>query len=369
MNPSGRTFRVNPLKAAFAQGQSIWLDYLRRNMITSGELKNLVADGVRGLTSNPSIFQKAICESNDYDSAIKAILKKEPNIDAHSLYERLAIEDIQMATDTLRPVYEESNGGDGYVSLEAAPYLAYDTAATVAEVRRLWRLVNRPNLMVKVPGTAEGVPAVETLIAEGININITLLFSLKHYEAVAHAYVRGLQRNQKPPQVASAASFFISRIDTMVDKALEKLGTPEALALRGKIAIASSKIVYRRFREIFYGEPFAELRRRGARLQRPLWGSTSTKNPAYPDVLYVEELIGADTVNTIPMETLIAFRDHGRVRSSLTEDVGEAEKALAKLKELGIDLGAVTEQLQKDGVAAFAKSFDQLLNALKTSCK
>ena len=357
---------MNPIKATLAQGQSIWLDYLRRNLITSGELKNLVAEGIRGLTSNPSIFQKAIGENNDYDNTVQSILNKEPDIDLQSLYERLAIEDIQMATDVLRPVYDESNGADGYVSLEASPYLAYDTSATIAEVRRLWRAVNRPNLMVKVPGTKEGIPAIETLLAEGININVTLLFSTTHYEAVAHAYIRGMERSPKPQKVASVASFFVSRIDTMVDKALEKLNTPEALSLRGKIAIASSKMVYQHFKEVFYGEPFAALRKRGARLQRPLWGSTSTKNPAYSDVLYVEELIAPDTVNTIPMETLNAFRDHGRVRSTLTEHIGEAEKALTKLKELGIDLNAVTEQLQKDGVAAFAKSFDQLLGALKS---
>lgn len=360
---------MNPIKKTLALGQSIWLDYLRRNMVTSGELKSLVDEGVRGLTSNPSIFQKAICESNDYDRALGEILKVKTELDAMTLYERLAIEDIRMAADVLRTVYDATGGADGFISLEVSPYIAYDTKTTITEVKRLWHAVNRPNLMVKVPGTAEGIPAVEALIAAGININVTLIFSLKQYEAVAQAYIRGLGQNKKPEEVASVASFFVSRIDTMVDKALEKIGSPEAKALRGKSAIASSKMVYRRFREIFYGDAFTAAHKRGARIQRPLWGSTSTKNPAYSDVMYVEELIGPDTVNTVPMETLNAFRDHGRARLTLTTGLEEAEKSLKKLGELGIDLGACTEQLQKDGVAAFAKSFDQLLDTLRTRCK
>ncbi len=357
---------MNSLRALQDYGQSVWLDYIHRNLITTGELKRLVTDdGLSGVTSNPTIFQKAIGEGTDYDDILRTILKAEPDIDTQTLYERLAIEDIQMATDILRPVYDATDGLDGLVSLEPSAQLAYDTKATITEARRLWRLVDRPNLMIKVPSTPEGIPAVETLIAEGININITLMFSLTHYEAVAQAYIRGLERTADPHRVASVASFFVSRVDTYVDRELEKIGTPEALALRGKIAIANSKLAYRRFREIFYGEPFAALRQQGAQVQRPLWGSTSTKNPAYHDVLYVEELIGPDTVNTIPPTTLNAFRDHGQVRPSLLEGLEEAEESLARLAELGVDLDTITEQLQTDGVAAFAASLDQLLAELE----
>ncbi len=357
---------MNPLLELKQLGQSVWLDYIRRNLITSGELQRLVEeDGLCGVTSNPTIFQKAIAGSDDYDEAIRALLTAEPHTDASALYEALAIEDIRMAADILRRVYEETDGRDGFVSLEVSPHLAHDTEGTIAEARRLWQAVDRPNLMIKVPATPEGIPAIEALIAEGININVTLIFSLAHYEAVAHAYIRGLARCPDPHRVASVASFFVSRVDTVVDRALEAIGTPEALALRGKIAIANARMAYRRFREIFYGEPFAALRAQGARVQRPLWASTSTKNPAYSDVLYVEELIGPDTVNTLPPATLNAFRDHGQVRGiTLEEGLAEAEKALAHLKELDIDLEAITEQLQRDGVAAFAASFDQLMEAL-----
>ena len=358
---------MNSLRTLQNYGQSVWLDYIHRNLITTGELKRMVdEDGLSGMTSNPTIFQKAIGEGSEYDDVLCTILDAEPDIDTQTLYERLAIEDIQMATDILRPVYDATDGLDGLVSLEPPAQLAYDTKATIAEALRLWRLVNRPNLMIKVPSTPEGIPAVETLIAEGININITLMFSLTHYEAVAQAYIRGLEHNTTDPhRVASVASFFVSRVDTYVDHELEKIGTPEALALRGKIAIANSKLAYRRFCEIFYGEPFATLRQQGAQVQRPLWGSTSTKNPAYHDVLYVEELIGPDTVNTIPPTTLNAFRDHGQVRTSLLEGLEEAEEFLARLAELGVDLDAITEQLQTDGVAAFAASLDQLLAELE----
>jgi len=356
---------MNPLRALQDYGQSLWLDYIRRDLITTGELKRLVEeDGLRGMTSNPTIFQKAIGESTDYDDALHSTLEADPQANVQNIYERLAIEDIQMAADILRPVYDATDGADGFISLEPSPHLAYDTAGTIAEVRHLWQAVNRPNLMVKVPLTSQGVPAIESLITEGININVTLIFSLAHYEAVAHAYIRGLERNPNPHRVASVASFFVSRIDTAVDRVLDSIGTPEALALRGKAAIASSKRAYHLFREIFYGEPFAAQRQRGARVQRTLWGSTSTKNPAYSDVLYVEELIGPDTVNTIPLTTLNAFRDHGRVRPTLLEGVEEAESCLARLAVLGVDLNAITEQLLTDGVAAFADSFDQLLATL-----
>jgi len=317
---------MNRLLELQRQGQAIWLDYIHRNLITSGELKRLVEeDGLRGVTSNPTIFEKAIAETKDYDDALCKRLEARAGSYDRTLYEALAVEDIQMAADTLRGVYDELDGADGFVCLEVAPDLAHDTASTIAEARRLWKEVNRPNVMIKVPATSEGVPAIENLLAEGININITLMFSLSHYEAVAQAYLRGVERSPQPHRVASVASFFVSRVDTAVDRALEALGAPEALALRGKIAIANSKLVYQRFREIFHGETFAALQKRGARVQRPLWASTSVKNPAYSDVMYVEELIGPETVNTMPLVTLNAFRDHGRAHASLQEGAPEAE--------------------------------------------
>ena len=362
---------MNPLKELAAHGQSIWLDYIRRNLIRSGELKRMVEDdGVRGVTSNPTIFEKAIAGSTDYDEALRAMLAKDPNAEVGKLYEPLAIEDIQMAADVLRPVYDATHGDDGYVSLEVSPHLAHDTQGTISEAKRLRAAVDRPNLMIKVPGTPEGVPAFEQLIADGVNVNVTLMFSMAHYEAVARAYVKGLERCADPARVASVASFFVSRVDTAVDKALESLGTEPALSLRGKIAIANSKIVYERFLQIFHGEGFAALRQRGARVQRPLWASTGTKNPKYSDVLYIENLIGPETVNTVPPETLSAFKDHGRViRDAVRENLDEAAAALGRLKALGIDLNAITEKLQQDGVAAFAASFDQLMTALEKKRK
>jgi transaldolase/glucose-6-phosphate isomerase len=362
---------MNPLKELGGQGQSIWLDYIRRNLLRSGELKRLVdEDGIRGVTSNPTIFEKAIAGSTDYDEALRAMLAQESNGDVEKLYEPLAIEDIQMAADVLRPVFDSTHGDDGYVSLEVSPHLAHDTAGTVAAAKRLRAAVNRPNLMIKVPATPEGIPAIEQLIADGLSINVTLMFSMAHYEAVARAYLNGLERCATPAQVASVASFFVSRVDTMVDKELETRGSEAAKALLGKIAIANSKVVYRRFLEIFHGEGFAALRQRGGRVQRPLWASTGTKNPAYSDVLYVENLIGAETVNTLPPDTINAFRDHGKIPgATIKEGFDEADRALASLAGLGIDLAAITEKLQVDGVAAFAASFDQLLSALETKRK
>lgn len=357
---------MSRLKALGKLGQSIWLDYVQRSLITSGELGRLVEeDGLCGVTSNPTIFEKAIAGSRDYDDELHAILTDNPRAEPRTLYELSAIRDIQMAADVLKSVYDDTGGADGFVSLEVSPHLARDTDATLGEVRRLWRAVARPNVMIKVPATPQGVPAVEALIAEGININITLMFSLRHYEAVAQAYLRGLARSAAPERVASVASFFVSRVDTVVDRELEAIGTPQALALRGQSAIANARLVYRRFREIFYGEAFSRLRRQGAHVQRPLWASTGTKNPAYSDVLYVEGLIGPDTVNTLPPATLDAFRDHGQAsRATVGESWDEAESRLAELQELGIDLVAVTEKLQTDGVAAFAASYEQLLAAL-----
>ena len=362
---------MNPLKELQEHGQSIWLDYIRRSLITSGELERLIKeDGLRGVTSNPTIFEKAIAGSKDYDDALRVRLGRDPHADAAVLFEALAVEDIQKAADAFRPVYESTQGTDGFVSLEVSPRLAHDTEGTLAEARRLWKALARPNVMIKVPATQEGIPAITALIAEGISVNVTLMFSLAHYDAVAQAYLRGLERCTEPQRVASVASFFVSRVDTAVDRKLETVGSPDALSLRGCIAIANSKRVYKRFQEIFYGEPFAALRRRGARVQRPLWASTGTKNPAYSDVLYVEELIGRDTVNTVPPATLDAFRDHGRVRTNTIEQgQAEAEEALGRLAKLGIDLKAITEKLQVDGVSSFAASYEKLLGALEEKHK
>lgn len=358
---------MNPLKELAGEGQSIWLDYIQRNLIRSGELKRLVdEDGIRGVTSNPTIFEKAIAGSTDYDEALGAMLAGDAKAPVEQLYEPLAIQDIQMAADVLRTVHDASHGEDGYVSLEVSPHLAHDTQRTISEAKRLRGLVDRPNLMVKVPATAAGIPAIEQLIADGLNINVTLMFSMADYEAVARAYIKGLERCAKPSEVASVASFFVSRVDTAVDKELEKIATPEASALCGKIAIANSKMVYRRFLEIFHGEGFGALRQRGARPQRPLWASTGTKNPAYSDVLYVENLIGPETVNTLPPDTINAFRDHGKIPgAAVKEGLAEADAALTVLAKLGVDLGAITAKLQQDGVAAFAASFDQLMAALE----
>src|SRR5712692_4631474 len=350
---------MNPLKELSGQAQSAWLDYISRELLRSGELKRLVEeDGIRGVTSNPTIFEKAIAGSADYDEELRALLAKDGNADVQKLYEPLVIEDIQMAADILRPVYDETDAADGYVSLEVSPHLAHDTEGTIREAKRLRAAVSRPNVMIKVPATPEGIPAVETLIAEGVNVNITLMFSMGHYEAVARAYINGLARAANPAKIASVASFFVSRVDTMVDRALESLGTPQALSLMGKTAIANSKIVYDRFREIFHGEGFAALRQRGARVQRPLWASTGTKNPKYSDVLYVENLIGPETVNTVPPATYTAVRDHGGVALTLAEGLQEAREVIARLAEMGIDLKTVTEKLQIDGLNAFVGSFD-----------
>ena len=358
---------MNSLLELRKRGQSVWLDYIRRDLIRNGELKRLIDDdGLRGVTSNPSIFEKAIDDSTEYDEALRAMFARNPNIEAREIYDTLSIEDVRDATDILRPAYNESGGLDGFVSIEPPPQLTRDTKATIEEGQRLWRTVDRPNLMIKVVSTPEGVQAVEALIAAGVNVNITLMFSMAHYEAVAGAYIRGLKRCSAPEKIASVASFFVSRVDTQVDKALDTLGSPEALALRGKIAIANSKKVYQRFREIFAGDDFSALRKKGAHVQRPLWASTSTKNPRYRDVLYVEELIGPETVNTIPPATMKAFRDHGQVRGDMIqENLPEADAQLQALSKLGIDLNAIADKLQVDGVAAFASAYDRVLAALE----
>ena len=357
---------MNPLRQLQEYRQAIWMDYIRRNLITSGELKRLVdEDGVSGLTSNPAIFEKAIDESTDYDVGLKKLFDADSRIESAAMYERLSVEDIRLAADVLRPVYERTAGGDGYVSIEVSPYLANDTAGSVGEARHLWREVDRPNLMVKIPATREGIPAIETLLSEGININITLMFSLAHYEAVAGAFLRGAARCPEPGRLASVASIFVSRVDTLVDPMLEAIGTPEALALRGKIAIANAKTIYQKFRDIFHGEPFAELRKRDVRAQRVLWGSTGTKNPAYSDVLYVEELIGSETINTVPLQTLNAFLTHGSVRGTTVQQGVGARADLASLEKLGVNLEAITERLQQEGISAFIASMDKVLTSLE----
>lgn len=357
---------MNPLRTLWDDfGQAVWLDYIERDLVQGGGLARLVAeDGIRGVTSNPSIFHQAITKGEAYDAVISTLLAERPGLSTEELYEALAIEDIRGAADVLRSTYEESGGADGFVSLEVSPHLAGDTAATVAEARRLWDAVARPNLMIKVPATAAGVPAVEQLIADGVNVNVTLMFSLADYEAVAAAYLRGVERSTDPARVASVASFFVSRVDTAVDGVLEEVGSKEALALRGRAAVANAGLAYRRFQEIFHGDRFAPLAARGARVQRPLWASTSTKNPAYPDVKYVEELVAAETVNTIPTSTLEAYRDHGAPGDALRPNLDRCAAELDRIRAVGVDLDRVTQQLQVDGVAAFARSFDQLMVAL-----
>lgn len=356
---------MNPLRQLNEHGQVVWIDFIRRDLLTEGGLQQLVeVDGVTGVTSNPAIFEKAIGGSNEYDEQIGALLAGgDPGV--MDLYEALVFEDIRLAADILRPVYDASDRADGFVSLEVSPHLAYDTDATVAQALDLWRRVDRPNLMIKVPATREGIPAIEELLANGVNVNVTLMFSLFDYEAVAGAFLRGVARLEDPGAVASVASFFVSRVDSKVDALLEANGTAEALALRGTVAIANSKLAYRRYQEIFEGEPFAALRSRGAQVQRVLWASTSTKNPEYRDVVYVEELVGPQTVNTVPPKTIEAFRDHGEVRASLTEGVDEAARRVAALADVGIDFDGVTSELQSEGVEKFVQPFDQLLETLQ----
>lgn len=356
----------NPLHDLHPLGQSVWLDYIRRGMLESGELKEMIARyDLRGVTSNPSIFEEAIGKSTDYDSTFEELAAH--HSDPNAAYEAVAIEDIRDACDLFRGVYDAAEGHDGFVSLEVSPELAHDTEATVSDARRLWQVVDRPNLMVKVPGTDEGLPAIEQLIAEGINVNVTLLFSLAGYERVMEAYLRGLERRVEAggavERVASVASFFVSRVDSAVDAELEQIAAAggaqaeRAHSLMGKAAVANAKLAYHRFTEIFAGERWQRLAGEGARVQRPLWASTSTKNPAYRDVIYVEELIGPHTVNTMPLATVKAFADHGVARVTVDQDVAAARGVLAGLHELGIELDQVTERLQLEGVEKFIKSF------------
>ncbi len=369
----------NPLKELLNYGQSMWLDYIRRDLFTSGKLNQLIADdGLRGMTSNPAIFEKAIGDSSLYDDMLKSLASRS-DLDTTGRYELIAIRDIQDAADALRSVYESSNFRDGYVSLEVSPYLARKTQETIDEARRLWKAVNRENVMIKVPGTAEGLPAIRTLIGEGININVTLLFAQDVYEKVAEAYIAGLEdlagRGGNLKKMASVASFFISRIDTLIDSLLnDKLkATADAnqkallTSLLGKVAIANGKLTYQSYQRIFSGPRWQALAAKGAQTQRVLWASTSTKNPNYRDVIYVEELIGPDTVNTMPPATIDAFRDHGLLRNALTEDVAGAAKVMENLARAGISMKEVTDKLTNDGVKLFADAFDKLLAAVAKS--
>ena len=367
---------MNPVKALENHGQAVWLDFLARGFVAKGDLKKLIdTDGVKGVTSNPSIFEKAIGSSDEYDGAIGSALKKADRPIA-DLFEHLAVEDIQHAADVLRPVYDEFKGNDGFVSLEVSPYLAMDTRGTVAEAERLWKDVHRKNLMVKVPATPEGLPAIEELTGKGLNINITLLFSQKVYIDVAKAYIAGLERlvadGGDPSHIASVASFFVSRIDTAVDKQLDekiaRANDPQEkerlAALKGKVAIANAKLAYQEYKQLFSGARWEKLAAKGAKPQRLLWASTGTKNKDYSDVLYVEELIGPNTVNTVPPATLDAFRDHGKLRDSLEENIDEARHVLAELERSGISLDAITEELVRDGVKLFADAADKLYGAV-----
>ena len=372
---------MNRLRELEQLGQAIWLDYIRRSLMTSGELQKLVEeDGVTGVTSNPSIFEKAIVGSTDYRESLEDLYRHGIN-DPALLFERLAIPDIQNAADIFRPVYDLTQGQDGYVSLEVSPYIARDTPKTIEEARRLWKAVGRPNVMIKVPATSEGLPAIQQLIGEGINVNITLLFAVKRYEEVANAFLAGLEalatRGGDLTQIGSVASFFVSRIDSAVDQAASEQSksatTPWGNALlhsvMGKVAVANAKVAYSRYQEIFRSDRWRGLEAKGARTQRLLWASTSTKNPAYSDVLYVEELIGPDTVNTVPLQTLAAFRDHGRARPRLTEELDEAHDTLQVLEQLGIPLSEITDKLLEEGVRLFADAFDKLLNSLDRHCR
>src|SRR5271163_1019071 len=356
----------NPLKELIKFGQSVWLDYIRRDLLTSGELKRLIEeDGLRGMTSNPSIFEKAITGSDEYTKTL-AELEKRKDLDAKGRYEELAIKDIQDAADFLKPVYQQTKKRDGYVSLEVSPYLAHKTSETLDEARRLWKRVGRENVMIKVPGTPEGIPAFQQLISEGINVNVTLLFAFDVYVRVAEAYIAGVEAFAKSGgDVSRIASLVDSEIDAKLKIASNPADQALLRSLHGKVAIANGKLTYQRYKQIFSGQRWAALASRGAQTQRVLWASTSTKNPAYSDVYYVEELIGPDTVDTIPPATFDAFRDHGKPRASLEENVQAAQETMQGLEKAGISMKAATDKLTEDGVKQFSDAFDKLLDAVK----
>jgi transaldolase len=349
-----------------ALGQSVWIDYLSRRLIHEGELERLMReDAVVGVTSNPTIFQKAISEGDAYDEQLREVLAKED--DPKEVFLKLAVRDVQDACDLLRSVWDEGHGQDGYVSIEVDPNLAFDTDGTIAEAQRLHELVDRPNCFVKIPGTRDGLPAIEEMIARGRNINVTLIFSLQRYAEVVEAYLRGLERlvesGGDPSKVASVASFFVSRVDTEADRRLDEVGAPDDL--KGKLAVANAKLAYQRYKELFSGSRWEALRSKGARTQRCLWASTSTKNPAYRDVLYVEELIGPETVNTMPEETILAFQDHGEVALTLERDLDEAKRVFERIAEEGVDYDDVVVVLEQEGVKKFSDSFAELLDGVR----
>ncbi len=362
----------NPLNRLAALGQSVWLDYIHRDLFSSGQLRAMIEqDSLTGMTSNPAIFEKAIAQSNAYDKEILALSSR--GLDTLGIYEQLSLQDVRRAADEFRGVFDATHGADGFVSLEVNPHLAHDTAGTVTEARRLWAALDRPNVFIKVPGTRAGLAAIQQLTSEGISINVTLLFSLARYRQVIDAYVAGLEARvaQGLPirSVASVASFFISRIDALVDPKLDALaarGESRAAKLRGETAIASAKLAYQIYRHVFAHERFAALKSHGAQIQRLLWASTSTKDARYSDVKYVEALIGPDTIDTMPMETVVAYRDHGQPQSRLLDQVDQARAVFEELPKLGIDLDAVTQQLEDEGVAKFNQPFDKLMQALQT---
>jgi transaldolase len=367
---------TNEIQKVHELGQSLWYDNIHRELLNDGTLAGMIEAGeIRGVTSNPSIFNKAISQSDVYNQAIQDLTKAGKSRD--EIYEALAVDDIQRAADLFRPLYDETQGGDGYVSLEVSPYLAHDTEGTIEEAKRLWKLVDRPNLMVKIPATLEGLPAITEAISSGININVTLIFGLGRYQAVREAYLEGLEKRHEAGKsikdIASVASFFISRIDTKVDNRLSEMseagakGAEKAQTLFGKIAIASGKLAYRDFRSTFSSDNdvYQKVKEAGGNLQRVLWASTSTKNPAYSDVRYVEEMIGPDTVNTVPHKTLDAFKDHGKAALTIDQGVQEAQKEFQQLSELGIDMDVVTQELEDEGVKSFAESFTSLLETIE----
>jgi transaldolase len=367
---------TNPLLQLKAQGQSVWYDTVDRAQLDNGLFKRLVdEDGIVGVTSNPTIFQKSISQGDAYDEQITQLVREGKS--TSEIYEALAIRDIRTVADMMFPIYERANRQDGFVSLEVSPDLAHDTEATLAEARRYWKMVDRPNLMIKIPATPEGLPAVRQTLAEGININITLIFSIEDYREVADAFISALEeRNAEGKDIshiASVASFFVSRVDTLVDQLLEnkiKVASGSAeqqklKSLEGKAAIANARLVYQDFKRIFHSPRFESLKHSGAHVQRPLWASTSTKNPAYRDVLYAEELIGPDTVDTMPLETIENFRDHGKVRLSVEDNIQQARDELAELEKIGIHYDQVTKQLQDEGVQKFADSFHELFKGIE----
>lgn len=359
----------NNIKKLVDEGQSIWQDDISRQLIESGTLKTAIEEtGIRGVTSNPTIFQKAIAAGDTYDADIKALLADAK--DAAAVFQTVAVKDIQDACDLFRPLYDETEAHDGYVSLEVLPSLARDTEGTLDNARILWQAVNRPNLMIKVPGTTEGVPAVRELLTEGINVNITLLFSLQNYETVANAYIDALQTRADLGEpintIASVASFFVSRVDAAADKQLEGIGTDEAKALMGKAAIANAVLAYEKFEELFGSEQFKVLAAKGAMVQRPLWASTGVKNPDYPATLYVDTLIGPNTVNTAPTPTIVAFLDHGTVERTVDADYAAAHQVMADLAAIGVDIDAITAKLEEDGIASFMSSYDDLLASVES---